>query len=34
MKSFFMFATGVENSSPTINPAHDRVDEMENCGAV
>ena len=32
MKSFFMFATGVENSSPTINQGRDRVDEMEKCG--
>jgi beta-glucosidase/6-phospho-beta-glucosidase/beta-galactosidase len=28
----FMFATGIENSSPTINNGHLRVDEMEKCG--
>lgn len=28
----FMFATGVENSCPTINGWRTRVDEMEKCG--
>ena len=28
----FMFATGVENSSPTINHGRTRIDEMEKCG--
>ena len=28
----FMFATGVENSSPTIKQGRVRVDEMERCG--
>jgi beta-glucosidase len=28
----FMFATGVENSCPTINGCRTRVDEMEKCG--
>ncbi len=27
-----MFATGIENSSPTINQGRGRVDEMEKCG--
>jgi beta-glucosidase/6-phospho-beta-glucosidase/beta-galactosidase len=27
-----MFATGIENSSPTINGGRTRVDEMEKCG--
>jgi beta-glucosidase/6-phospho-beta-glucosidase/beta-galactosidase len=31
MKAFFMFATGIENSSPTINQGRLRVDEMEKC---
>jgi beta-glucosidase len=31
MKPFFMFATGIENSSPTINQGRERVDEMEKC---
>lgn len=30
--SLFMFATGIENSSPTINNGRVRVDEMESCG--
>jgi beta-glucosidase len=29
---WFMFATGVENSYPTINQGRTRVDEMEKCG--
>jgi len=29
---WFMFATGVENSYPTINNGRTRVDEMEKCG--
>jgi beta-glucosidase len=28
----FMFATGIENSSPTIEHGRRRVDEMESCG--
>lgn len=28
----FMFATGIENSAPTINHGRTRVDEMEKCG--
>jgi beta-glucosidase/6-phospho-beta-glucosidase/beta-galactosidase len=28
----FMFATGIENSIPTINGGRERVDEMEKCG--
>jgi beta-glucosidase len=30
--SSFMFATGVENSIPTINNGRTRVDELEKCG--
>jgi beta-glucosidase len=29
---FFLFATGIENSNPTINGGRTRVDEMEKCG--
>lgn len=29
---FFMFATGIENSIPTIDGGRKRVDEMEKCG--
>ena len=29
---FFMFATGIENSIPTIQGGRKRVDEMEKCG--
>src|SRR6478736_5927263 len=29
---FFMFATGIENSEPTIHGGRLRVDEMEKCG--
>lgn len=32
MSEMFMFATGVENSSPTIEHSRVRVDEMESCG--
>jgi beta-glucosidase/6-phospho-beta-glucosidase/beta-galactosidase len=32
MLPFFLFATGIENSSPTINNGRDRIDEMESCG--
>src|SRR4051794_4407389 len=32
MKGAFMFATGVENSSPTIHQGRTRIDEMEKCG--
>src|ERR1041385_8014337 len=32
MTRAFMFATGVENSSPTINNGRTRIDEMEKCG--
>ena len=28
----FMFATGIENSVPTINNGRTRIDEMEKCG--
>ncbi len=28
----FMFATGVENSNPTINDGRTRIDELESCG--
>ena len=28
----FMFATGIENSAPTIEQGRTRVDEMEKCG--
>jgi beta-glucosidase/6-phospho-beta-glucosidase/beta-galactosidase len=28
----FMFATGIENSAPTINNGRTRIDEMEKCG--
>jgi beta-glucosidase/6-phospho-beta-glucosidase/beta-galactosidase len=28
----FLFATGIENSSPTINGGKTRIDEMEKCG--
>jgi beta-glucosidase/6-phospho-beta-glucosidase/beta-galactosidase len=29
---FFMFATGIENSAPTIQGGQVRMDEMEKCG--
>jgi beta-glucosidase len=29
---YFMFATGIENSYPTIQNGQVRVDEMEKCG--
>jgi len=29
---FFMFATGIENSIPTIQNGRVRVDELEKCG--
>ena len=32
VKPSFMFATGIENSYPTINHGRERVDEMEKCG--
>jgi beta-glucosidase/6-phospho-beta-glucosidase/beta-galactosidase len=32
MNSQFLFATGIENSNPTINNGHTRVDELEKCG--
>ena len=32
MTSPFLFATGIENSSPTINNGGTRIDEMEKCG--
>jgi beta-glucosidase/6-phospho-beta-glucosidase/beta-galactosidase len=32
MKPTFMFATGIENSYPTIRQGRERVDEMEKCG--
>src|SRR5438477_9872590 len=28
----FMFATGIENSSPTIGHGRVRIDEMDSCG--
>jgi beta-glucosidase/6-phospho-beta-glucosidase/beta-galactosidase len=31
-RPFFLFATGIENSSPTIRGGCTRVDEMEKCG--
>ena len=32
MTSKFLFATGIENSNPTINNGRVRVDELEKCG--
>jgi len=32
MYTTFMFATGIENSIPTINNGRTRIDEMEKCG--
>ncbi|HYI97084.1 MAG TPA: family 1 glycosylhydrolase [Bryobacteraceae bacterium] len=32
MLPLFLFATGIENSNPTINGGSKRVDEMEKCG--
>jgi beta-glucosidase/6-phospho-beta-glucosidase/beta-galactosidase len=32
MVPFFLFATGIENSCPTIHGGRTRVDEMEKCG--
>ena len=32
MLPLFMFATGIENSYPTINGGKTRIDEMEKCG--
>src|SRR5436190_11751999 len=32
MLPLFLFATGIENSNPTINNGRTRVDEMERCG--
>jgi beta-glucosidase/6-phospho-beta-glucosidase/beta-galactosidase len=32
MTPFFMFATGIENSAPTIHNGRVRIDEMEKCG--
>ncbi len=32
MKPTFMFATGIENSYPTIHSGRERVDELEKCG--
>ncbi|MGO4705274.1 family 1 glycosylhydrolase [Microvirga sp. 2MCAF38] len=32
MFTSFMFATGIENSDPTINNGRTRIDEMEKCG--
>ena len=29
---FFIFATGIENSNPTICDGRTRIDEMEKCG--
>lgn len=32
MTTWFLFATGIENSYPTIQNGRVRVDEMEKCG--
>ena len=32
MRPFFLFATGIENSNPTIKNGRVRIDEMEQCG--
>ena len=32
MSKTFMFATGIENSNPTINGGRTRVDELASCG--
>lgn len=32
MVPFFLFATGIENSNPTIDNGRVRIDEMESCG--
>jgi beta-glucosidase len=32
MVPFFLFATGIENSNPTINNGRTRIDELESCG--
>ncbi|UOR07365.1 family 1 glycosylhydrolase [Hymenobacter aerilatus] len=32
MNSLFLFATGIENSNPTIKHGAERVDELEKCG--
>src|SRR4051812_21841466 len=32
MHERFMFATGIENSVPTINAGRKRIDELEKCG--
>ena len=32
MSKTFMFATGIENSNPTINGGRTRIDELESCG--
>jgi beta-glucosidase/6-phospho-beta-glucosidase/beta-galactosidase len=32
LNPLFLFATGIENSSPTINGGSTRIDEMEKCG--
>src|ERR1051326_6648958 len=32
MEQAFWFATGIENSSPTIHHGQTRIDEMESCG--
>lgn len=32
MTPAFLFATGIENSTPTINNGATRIDEMEKCG--
>ena len=29
---YFMFATGIENSDPTINNGRTRMDKLEKCG--
>jgi beta-glucosidase len=32
MLPFFLFATGIENSNPTINQGRTRIDQLEQCG--
>src|ERR1700712_2270004 len=32
MNQNFLFATGIENSTPTIKNGKERVDELEKCG--
>src|SRR5215207_1212062 len=32
MVPYFLFATGIENSSPTIHSGRVRIDELDSCG--